>query len=169
VYISDVESNTVEEALQITYSQSKRLLQEYGLDFRFLLDELLIDNSKDKTLTPLTFDFKTISRERDLPRIATRSPSTPSSSIRSRTPQPGVSGAPPLPPLMSPQPRRALSPEAPSPQSRMTTQTPTNDQSRPPRSAKSSPAPPPRSSNRPGSVAAQQRPPAANLRREGMF
>ncbi|KAH8835121.1 hypothetical protein DL96DRAFT_1666039 [Flagelloscypha sp. PMI_526] len=41
VYSDDVERKVVEEAKNITYAQSRKLLQEYGLDFRFLLDDLL--------------------------------------------------------------------------------------------------------------------------------
>ncbi|KAJ3795121.1 nuclear mRNA splicing protein [Lentinula aff. detonsa] len=46
VYSSGVEGKVVEEALQITYDLSKKLLEEYGLDFRFLLDEQLAENPK---------------------------------------------------------------------------------------------------------------------------
>ncbi|KAE9409296.1 hypothetical protein BT96DRAFT_848677 [Gymnopus androsaceus JB14] len=46
VYSSGVEGKVVEEALKITYDLSKKLLEEYGLDFRFLLDEQLAENPK---------------------------------------------------------------------------------------------------------------------------
>ncbi|KIK70441.1 hypothetical protein GYMLUDRAFT_89474 [Collybiopsis luxurians FD-317 M1] len=46
VYSSGVESKVVEEALKITYDLSKKLLEEYGLDFRYLLDEQLAENPK---------------------------------------------------------------------------------------------------------------------------
>ncbi|KAJ3815643.1 hypothetical protein F5876DRAFT_30182 [Lentinula aff. lateritia] len=46
VYSSGVEGKVVEEALQITYDLSKKLLEEYGLDFRFLLDEQLAETPK---------------------------------------------------------------------------------------------------------------------------
>ncbi|KIM88914.1 hypothetical protein PILCRDRAFT_3077 [Piloderma croceum F 1598] len=187
VYSSDVESKTVEEALQITYNQSKKLLQEYGLDFRFLLDELLVENPKDSTPQPFTFNAEPIARRQDVmptPRLLTPTPatrppapamrSTPptptSSSMRSRTPQPSLAAAPSPPPLVSPQPRRVRSPPPESPKpSRATAQTPTNDLVRSPKSRISSPAPPPRSSNRPGSSPAQRPPPVAIPRREGMI
>ncbi|KAK0500855.1 exo84 subunit/exocyst complex component [Armillaria luteobubalina] len=44
VFSSDVDPKVIEEALKITYSQSKKLLEDYGLDFRFLLEELLAEN-----------------------------------------------------------------------------------------------------------------------------
>ncbi|KAL0567919.1 exocyst complex component exo84 [Marasmius crinis-equi] len=48
VYTGDVvEPKVVEEAMKITYSLSRKLLEEYGLDFRFLLDEQLIEKPKD--------------------------------------------------------------------------------------------------------------------------
>jgi len=193
VYISDVESKTVDEALQITYSQSKKLLQEYGLDFRFLLDELLVENPKDKTPPPFIFSAEPIIRQPDAmptPRMATPTlsvkspppairspaPATPSSSsIRSRLPQQPPASTPPPPPLASPQPRRARSPpsEASPRLGRATPQTSTNDQARTPKSARSSPVPPgppgPRAMNRPGSSAGQRPPPVAVPRREGMI
>ncbi|RDB16262.1 Exocyst complex component EXO84 [Hypsizygus marmoreus] len=48
VFTSDVKPEVVEGALKITYTQSEKLLQEYGLDFRFLLDELLVSRPKEK-------------------------------------------------------------------------------------------------------------------------
>ncbi|KAF9469596.1 Cullin repeat-like-containing domain protein, partial [Collybia nuda] len=47
VYTSDVDPKVVEDALKVTYTQSKKLLQEYGLDFRFLFDELLVEKPKE--------------------------------------------------------------------------------------------------------------------------
>ena len=63
VYTSDVDPKTVEGALTITYTQSKKvrynhyhcydtqsalqLLEEFGLDFRFLLEELLVEKPKE--------------------------------------------------------------------------------------------------------------------------
>ncbi|OAX31585.1 hypothetical protein K503DRAFT_658925, partial [Rhizopogon vinicolor AM-OR11-026] len=44
VYSSDAQQETVEETLKITHNQSRKLLQEFGLDFRFLLDELLVQD-----------------------------------------------------------------------------------------------------------------------------
>ncbi|KAF9792511.1 hypothetical protein BJ322DRAFT_1116121 [Thelephora terrestris] len=47
VYTSDADKKTVEDALTITYTQSKRLLEEFGLDFRFLLQQLLTEKPKE--------------------------------------------------------------------------------------------------------------------------
>ncbi|TFY73945.1 hypothetical protein EWM64_g10067, partial [Hericium alpestre] len=70
VYSSDVDEKTVAEALKVTHSQSRKvsrtltdsnlpshlsitqLLQEFGLDFRFLLDELLVPNPKPTPNAP---------------------------------------------------------------------------------------------------------------------
>ncbi|RDB19331.1 Exocyst complex component EXO84 [Hypsizygus marmoreus] len=57
VFTSDVEPEVVEGALKITYTQSKKLLQEYGLDFRFLLDELLVPKPKEKPQPLPQFTF----------------------------------------------------------------------------------------------------------------
>ncbi|RXW22676.1 hypothetical protein EST38_g3181 [Candolleomyces aberdarensis] len=43
VYANDVEPKIVEEAIQITLIQSRRLLEEYGLDFKYLLTQLLVE------------------------------------------------------------------------------------------------------------------------------
>ncbi|EMD31124.1 hypothetical protein CERSUDRAFT_109603 [Gelatoporia subvermispora B] len=47
VYSSDIDQETIEDAIKITHLQSRKLLEEYGIDFRFLLDELLIEKPKD--------------------------------------------------------------------------------------------------------------------------
>ncbi|TFY54472.1 hypothetical protein EVG20_g9690, partial [Dentipellis fragilis] len=54
VYSADVDQKTVTEALRITHSQSRKLLQEFGLDFRFLLDELLVPEPNLKSKSPPT-------------------------------------------------------------------------------------------------------------------
>jgi hypothetical protein len=61
VFSSDVDQPTIDEALKITHSQSRKvcgfihalhpliaiqLLQEFGLDFRYLLDDLLAQHPK---------------------------------------------------------------------------------------------------------------------------
>ncbi|KAL0951914.1 hypothetical protein HGRIS_008569 [Hohenbuehelia grisea] len=58
VYTSNVDPAIVEEAKNITYTQSKKLLQEYGLDFRFLLDEQLAENPKIRDLKAIPFSFR---------------------------------------------------------------------------------------------------------------
>ncbi|KAF8492853.1 hypothetical protein F5888DRAFT_1728215 [Russula emetica] len=47
VFSTDVDESVVEEALNITHNQSRKLLQEFGLDFRFILDALLVPNPPD--------------------------------------------------------------------------------------------------------------------------
>ncbi|KAJ7103196.1 exo84 subunit/exocyst complex component [Mycena belliarum] len=58
VYSSDVDAKVVDEALKITYSQSKKLLQEYGLDFRFLFSDVLSEHPKDHVKVPPTFTLR---------------------------------------------------------------------------------------------------------------
>lgn len=58
VFSSDVDPKVVEDALRITYTQSRKLLQEYGLDFRFLLDELLVEKPKEAMKSPPAFSFR---------------------------------------------------------------------------------------------------------------
>ncbi|KAG1845913.1 hypothetical protein DFJ58DRAFT_800298 [Suillus subalutaceus] len=57
VYSSDAEQQTVKEALKITHSQSRKLLQEFGLDFCYLLDELLVQDpqTNDTCVVSATF------------------------------------------------------------------------------------------------------------------
>ncbi|KAI1791961.1 hypothetical protein LXA43DRAFT_1008616 [Ganoderma leucocontextum] len=88
VYSSDVEPRTIEDAVQITHVQSKKLLEEYGIDFRFLLDNLLLDKPKDAT--PARPPNYRPHAERAPDPIYTPSP-TP---VRSRSPAPLI-GAPP--------------------------------------------------------------------------
>ncbi|KAI0296328.1 Cullin repeat-like-containing domain protein [Multifurca ochricompacta] len=47
VFSTDVEQSVVDEALSITHNQSHKLLEEFGLDFRFILDTLLVSQPAD--------------------------------------------------------------------------------------------------------------------------
>ncbi|KAJ7150404.1 exo84 subunit/exocyst complex component [Mycena filopes] len=58
VYSSDADKKIVDEALKITYAQSKKLLQEYGLDFRFLFTDVLSEHPKDSVKTAQTFTLR---------------------------------------------------------------------------------------------------------------
>ncbi|KAJ7665460.1 nuclear mRNA splicing protein [Mycena polygramma] len=58
VYSSDVDPKVVDDALKITYSQSKKLLQEYGLDFRFLFSDVLSEHPKDSVMAAPTFTLR---------------------------------------------------------------------------------------------------------------
>ncbi|KAJ7610832.1 Cullin repeat-like-containing domain protein [Roridomyces roridus] len=55
VYSADVDTKVVDEAMKITYAHSKKLLQEYGLDFRFLFSDVLSENPKGNVKVPPTF------------------------------------------------------------------------------------------------------------------
>lgn len=57
VYSKDVDPKVVEDAIQITHTQSKKLLQEYGLDFRYLLDELLVQHPKEAVKATAAFSL----------------------------------------------------------------------------------------------------------------
>ncbi|KAI0652727.1 hypothetical protein C8Q79DRAFT_939095 [Trametes meyenii] len=192
VFSTDVDPRTIDEAIQITHVQSKKLLEEYGIDFRFLLDNLLVE-SPHETSRPPPFRGHTekapepIYTPASTP-VRSRSPalssiSTPS---RTRTPAPAVpplpSNPPPsaMPSLAVPTPISA-SPGRSSP-SRMRSpvppprtasaasfrsQTPTTE-SGALRLPRGSPAPPPRSRDRPGSSTG--RPAPMELpKRQGMF
>lgn len=155
VYSSDAEQQTVKEALKITHSQSRKLLQEFGLDFRYLLDELLVQDPQTNDTCIVSATFHT--------------PSLGSSISRSQTPQSTSSfvssSTPPIPPILS----APDSPARPTTRSLMPLRPvmPMHDSDRSSRSTRDSPAPPPRSSNRPGST--NRPPPVAIPQREGMF
>ncbi|KAL5519398.1 EXO84 [Sanghuangporus vaninii] len=52
VFSSDVDEETVRECIATTHAQNKKLLQEFGLDFHFLLDELLVANPSKPDVAP---------------------------------------------------------------------------------------------------------------------
>ncbi|KAJ7204356.1 nuclear mRNA splicing protein [Mycena pura] len=58
VYSTDGDPKVVEEALKITYAQSKKLLQEYGLDFRFLFSDVLSEHPKENAKVPPNFTLR---------------------------------------------------------------------------------------------------------------
>ncbi|KAF9225287.1 hypothetical protein BS17DRAFT_730632 [Gyrodon lividus] len=153
VYSPDVDQQAIEEALRITYSQSRKLLQEFGLDFRYLLDDLLLANPK-ASLTPPVPNIPTqliipppfVSRSRTAQSI-----SSPSSSVH----------APPSP--APPRARPALSTRDSDASSTLSLRPPLP---RAVENIRAAPVPP-RSTNRPGSGA--RPPPVAIPEREGMF
>ncbi|KAI0370103.1 hypothetical protein BV20DRAFT_1044076 [Pilatotrama ljubarskyi] len=198
VYSSDVDPATIDEAIQITHLQSKKLLEEYGIDFRFLLDNLLVEKPKESSRPP---HFRTHTERAPDPihtpastPVRSRSPAPASSSApsRSRTPIPAV---PPLPPSANPPPSAVPSLAVPTPVSASPGRSPPSSRTRspmpiPPRTAsaasfrsqtptnegngfmrppRGSPAPPPRSRDRPGSAASGRPPPVELPKRQGMF
>lgn len=154
VYSSDAEQQTVKEALKITHSQSRKLLQEFGLDFRYLLDELLVQDPQNNDTCVVSATFRAPSPGASISRSHT--PQSTSSFVSSSTPPippiPSVPDSPARPTTRSPMPLRPVAPM--------------HDSDRSSGSARDSPAPPPRSSDRPGS---NSRPPVAIPQREGMF
>ncbi|KAJ3484324.1 hypothetical protein NLI96_g5729 [Meripilus lineatus] len=189
VYGPDVDPQVVEDAIKITHLQSKKLLEEYGLDFRFLLEDILVEKPPENARPP---QFRGHALKRIDPihtpsptPIRARSPAPapgtpiPSKSFRPRSPNP----PPPVPPLptrtVSPQgyPASSASLPPPSPVSRPsalrpgtpTTSEASSSSSRLARPLRGSPAPPPRSRDRPGSSAGHRPPPVSIPRRDGMF
>lgn len=193
VYISDVDPQTVEDAKTITHVHSKKLLEEYGLDFRFMLDRLLKEHPGDEPKVQPPIYRQHESRR---PSDAHTPTSTP---VRSRSPAPAIavpipsrmrspapsslSSSPAIstlpPPVPSPAPSSA---SAPVPRTRVASNAsapPRPDSShgepvskipgpRPPPRANPV-APPPRSTARPGSATGHRPPPVAVPKREGMF
>ncbi|KAI0726836.1 hypothetical protein C8Q72DRAFT_843279 [Fomitopsis betulina] len=160
VYSSDADRQTIEEAIRITQSQSRRSLEEYGIDFRFLLDKLLLAEPQDNTVSHLP----PLKPHRDEPLH------TPSSTpTRSRSPAvfpPPANALPPSARIAAPSPRSpsAGSPRAPTPSRARPEGLPGESRRNQP-----SPAPPPRSRDRPGSGAGHRPPPVAVPRRDGMI
>ncbi|GBE77202.1 Exocyst complex component EXO84 [Sparassis crispa] len=164
VYSTDVDQETIEEAIKITHIQSRKLLEEYGIDFRFLLDRILIEKPKD-TLPPPTFRSHP---EKEPERTRVRA-STP---LRARSPAyPSVpplrSPVPPVPPLPEIAPL-SHTPRIVSPTPRAASAVSTRSATPTPRT-RGSAAPPPRSRDRPGSATGHRPPPVAIPRREGMI
>lgn len=204
VFGPDVDTHIVDDAIKVTHTQSRKvrrchlcfcsssiptgvsqLLEEYGLDFRFLLEDLLVEKPPDSARRP-TF--------KPHPQVHPDPIRTPASTPRSRSPAPNIavpvptrlrSPPPNVPPLpsslfsptsaasgqLSPAPSspriRSPIPRASSSASNGRPTTPTS--ARPGREMRGSPAPPPpRSRDRPGSSAGRP-PPVAIPRRDGMF
>ncbi|KAF9266928.1 hypothetical protein L218DRAFT_921708 [Marasmius fiardii PR-910] len=194
VYTEELEPKVIEEAMKVTYSLSKKLLEEYGLDFRFLLDEQLIEKPKESPKPKPTSSQRKLA---STPSGLSLSPSISVSSFASNDSDPSRSSATltfaassttsldtpvsasyprsqlQAPNVVGPRSRTPTTPTAPTPTSpqprRMRTPPPQNGSSereRPPRSVRGSPAPPPRSQNRPSSL----RPtPIAVPQRDGMI
>ncbi|KAK0466198.1 exo84 subunit/exocyst complex component [Desarmillaria tabescens] len=96
VFSSDVDPKVVEEALKITYSQSKKLLEDYGLDFRFLLEELLAENVQESETTtkPAKLDLQDIRiTAPKLSKSSSKLSHSLTSSVSRRSPTPSASSA----------------------------------------------------------------------------
>ncbi|KAI6133654.1 hypothetical protein EV401DRAFT_1912524 [Pisolithus croceorrhizus] len=150
VYNSDADQQTIDEALRVAHTQSRKLLQEFGLDFRYLLDDLLVKTPKAPlTLAPPALPAHIVippsvcrNRTSQLPSSAMASSATgtsnPSVPSRARTAAENNETEPTVTPLL---PREVAT-------------------------ARRTPLPP-RSTNRPGSGA--RPPPVMVPPREGMF
>ncbi|KZT73401.1 hypothetical protein DAEQUDRAFT_722002 [Daedalea quercina L-15889] len=196
VYSSDADQQTIEEAIRITQSQSRRSLEEYGIDFRFLLDKLLLAEQQDGPIPhlppfkphkeishePLHTPSPTPLRSRSpavpppsnsdvppvppLPQITTTSPGTSTSAYARPSPASPAPRTPSSARIVSPSPR---SPSAGSPRALTPSRTRPEGTLGETRRNQPSPAPPPRSRDRPGSATGHRPPPVAVPRRDGMF
>lgn len=157
VYSSDVEQQTIKEALKITYNQSRKLLQEFGLDFRYLLDELLVQDPQTNDTCVVSATFHALSIAPSISRSPT--PQSTLSFVSSSTPSIPLIPIPPTPDSPARPTTRSSKPLRPVRQM--------HDSDPSSKSVRDSPAPPPRSSDRPGN--AIRPPPVAIPQREGMF
>jgi len=118
VYLKDVDKNVIEEAIHVTHSQSRKvgfkrrnplsvltlpkLLQEYGLDFRYMFHEILVEDPKKLTevKTTLSLDDYSITRSTSIIKKLEQKQLTP---LTEATPIPGAPTPPvnltPPPPL----------------------------------------------------------------------
>ncbi|KAJ3570629.1 hypothetical protein NP233_g4270 [Leucocoprinus birnbaumii] len=122
VYTKDVEAGLVEESIEIAHLQSNKLLREHGLDFSYLLDQLLVEKPKEieKGSSSFSFSAHRLSKQGDLSTLLQQVDITQSNSqsqADSTEPSPiqTLPSAPP-PPMLSapPPPTRRRSPAPPS-------------------------------------------------------
>ncbi|KAI0686819.1 hypothetical protein BC835DRAFT_1420137 [Cytidiella melzeri] len=199
VYSLDVDPEVIDGAIKATKLQSKKLLEEYGLDFRFLLDKVLLENSEDQAVTkpPAYKPHAKTQPHSDPIRTPSSTPRSrsPALSLATPAPQRGARAHPPVPPLPvtavptngfiqapllspgnTPHPR-TQSPAVSNSRSYSPVPSPipsTASDSRSatpevPRVMGGPRALPPRSSNRPGSGISNRPPPVVVPRRENMF
>ncbi|KAF8807915.1 hypothetical protein BYT27DRAFT_7190004 [Phlegmacium glaucopus] len=113
VYFKDVDAKVVEDAIHITQSQARKLLQEYGLDFRYLFDDILIENHKGSSQAAPAFSFRDH-------RVSKETEKLSSPDATEQTEQPMILPPAPPPPILSAAPppvnrRRLLIPKPASP------------------------------------------------------
>ncbi|KAG6907950.1 hypothetical protein DXG01_006808 [Tephrocybe rancida] len=116
VFTSDVDRQVVSNALNIIYTQSRKLLQEYGLDFRYLFEELLVEKvkvkEKPKPVPQFSFTDQMDLKIEPVPASRRRTPAPPSA----QTPDPPTLQIDSLaPPLSAASKRSGVSPGGNSP------------------------------------------------------
>ncbi|KAF8641237.1 hypothetical protein AX17_000871 [Amanita inopinata Kibby_2008] len=108
VFTPDIERKVVLEAVKFTHTQSRKLLQEYGLDFTYLFNELLVEKPKEILKHETTFSFTTHNRVSTLGQSSTSTPKKEKEKVSTngrRTPpnqnitSPYSETAPPVPTL----------------------------------------------------------------------
>ncbi|KAI9510787.1 hypothetical protein F5148DRAFT_509929 [Russula earlei] len=105
VFSTDVDKAVVDEALSITHTQSRKLLQEFGLDFRFILDALLVPNPPEYVPPPVPIldpaprtsipASKALTSPSSTTSITTASPAEPASELSHAQPPDAASDLPP--------------------------------------------------------------------------
>ncbi|KAH9949330.1 hypothetical protein B0H21DRAFT_777314 [Amylocystis lapponica] len=83
VYSLDIDQETIDEAIKITRTQSRKLLEEYGIDFRFLFDKHLVERPKDPSQPP---PFSNHTYKEPEPTSLSPARSSPAESPTSRAP-----------------------------------------------------------------------------------
>ncbi|EJC98814.1 uncharacterized protein FOMMEDRAFT_23599 [Fomitiporia mediterranea MF3/22] len=85
VFSSDVDDETVRKCISTTHTQNKKLLHEFGLDFHFLLDELLVPNpSKEASPLDINPSISVQEPSESRPSRVARVPASPAPPPRSR-------------------------------------------------------------------------------------
>ncbi|PFH46266.1 hypothetical protein AMATHDRAFT_77745 [Amanita thiersii Skay4041] len=140
VFTPDMNPQVIKEAVKVTHSQSKKLLQEYGLDFTYLFNELLVEKPKDTIKPDSTFRFNTHNRLSRPPDQFFSSSSSFSTPVRQSPPSPSGRRTPTgftSPTSDLPPPVPALPSYLRPRQSASTLTTPSKPRSPPPDSGKS--------------------------------
>ncbi|KLO20158.1 hypothetical protein SCHPADRAFT_816745 [Schizopora paradoxa] len=102
VFNSDVDKQTIEDCIKITQNSSKKLMQDYGIDFRFLFDALLVP---DPSMTSIKLDSISMSMTPASQIKATFSTASAESVLTASTPPTPTSAMFRPPPSPAPPPR----------------------------------------------------------------
>ncbi|KAF5323438.1 hypothetical protein D9611_005568 [Ephemerocybe angulata] len=112
VYSKDAEPKVVDEAIQITHIQSRKLLEEYGLDFKYLLNQLLVPTPTNAADDHASFHVNEHRQSKQIV-MAVRSFQQPPSQIKTKASITHLQTAPPPPQLSAPPISRRRTPGPP--------------------------------------------------------
>ncbi|KAF6766749.1 nuclear mRNA splicing protein [Ephemerocybe angulata] len=112
VYSKDAEPKVVDEAIQITHIQSRKLLEEYGLDFKYLLNQLLVPTPTNAADDHASFHVNEHRQSKQIV-MAVRSFQQPPSQIKTKASITHLQAAPPPPQLSAPPISRRRTPGPP--------------------------------------------------------